>query len=188
MTPTVLALVLVVLLVSPGPTNALVALGGASRGFFGALPLIGAVLAGYLLVVTPLALVGRPLLAGHPGLSTMVHIAAAFWVLWLAIQLWVPSADAGQSVSVSAGQVFVTTVVNPKGLVIGLTLLPATTLPGLLPWLLLLCATVVLTSGLWIAVGAALGRATAGRVPPLLRRGVAGLLGFFALGLAGSVL
>ena len=188
MTPTVFTLSLLALLVSPGPTNTLIALGGAARGFARALPLIGAELSGYLLVITPLALFGRPLLEAHPGLSTAVRILAAAWVMGLAIRLWARPSLGGHAGLVTFRQVFVTTLLNPKGLVIGLALLPATTPLGLLPWLALFAVTVLVVATGWIAAGALLGRTTAGQVPPLLRRGAAGYLGFVAVGLAASVL
>jgi threonine/homoserine/homoserine lactone efflux protein len=188
MTLTVFALSLLALLVSPGPTNTLIALGGATRGFVRALPLIGAELSGYLLVITPLALFGRPLIEAHPGLSTAVRIAAAIWVMWLALRLWKRPGIGDAGGLVTFRQVFVTTLLNPKALVIGLALLPATTPLGLLPWLSLFAVTVMVVASGWIAAGALLGRATAGQAPPLLRRGAAGYLGFVAVGLATSVL
>jgi threonine/homoserine/homoserine lactone efflux protein len=188
MTPTLFLLSLLALLVSPGPTNTLIAIGGATRGFLRALPLIGAELSGYLLVITPLALAGRPWLEAHPDVATAVRVLAAVWVMFLAWRLWFPRlSDAGQGF-VTFRRVFVTTLLNPKGLVIGLVLLPATTLAGLWPWLALFAATVLVVASGWIAAGALLGRATAGQLPPLLRRGAAGYLGFVAVGLAASVL
>jgi threonine/homoserine/homoserine lactone efflux protein len=187
-TATVFLLTLTALLLSPGPTNTLIAIGGATRGFLRALPLIGAELGGYLLVITPLALAGRPLLEAHPELSTAVRVAAALWVMWLAFRLWVRPVEDGKAGPVTFRAVFVTTLLNPKGLVIGLALLPATTLGGLLPWLALFAATVLIVASGWIALGALLGRATAGRLPPLVRRGAAGYLGVVAVGLAASVL
>jgi threonine/homoserine/homoserine lactone efflux protein len=188
MTPTIFLLSLLALLLSPGPTNTLIAIGGATRGLVRALPLIGAELAGYLLVITPLALFGRPFLEAHPELSTAVRMAAAAWVMTLAIRLWAIPGAAGQVGLVTFGRVFVTTLLNPKGLVIGLALLPATTPLGLLPWLGGFAAMVLIVATGWIALGALLGRATAGQVPPMVRRGAAGYLGFVAVGLAASAL
>jgi threonine/homoserine/homoserine lactone efflux protein len=187
-TPTVFLVSLFALLLSPGPTNTLIAIGGATRGFLRALPLIGAEIAGYLLVITPLALAGRPLLEAHPDLSTAVRLAAAAWVMFLAFKLWQKPRDADQVGLVTFRRVFVTTLLNPKGLVIGLALLPATTPLGLLPWLGLFVLTVLVVASSWIAAGAVLGRATAGQLPPLVRRGAAGYLGFVAVGLAASAL
>jgi threonine/homoserine/homoserine lactone efflux protein len=179
---------LVALLLSPGPTNTLIAIGGATRGFWRALPLVWAAVAGYLAVIAPLALAGRPLLDAHPELATAVRILAAAWVMVLAVRLWSPSLQSGLAGFVTFRRVLVTTLLNPKALVIGLVLVPATTPLGLLPWLAGLAATIVAVAGLWLAGGALLGRATAGQLPPLLRRGTAGYLGFVAVGLAASAI
>jgi threonine/homoserine/homoserine lactone efflux protein len=179
---------LVALLLSPGPTNTLIAIGGATRGFLPALPLIGAEVAGYLAVITPLALVGRPLLDAHPELATGVRILAAAWVMVLALRLWSAPPQTGAQRLVTFQRVLVTTLLNPKALVIALVLLPATTPLGLLPWLAGFALTVVVVASLWVAAGALLGRATAGQLPPLLRRGAAGYLGFVAIGLVASAI
>jgi threonine/homoserine/homoserine lactone efflux protein len=179
-------LALLALLLSPGPTNTLIALGGATRGFRRALPLIGAELGGYLSVIVPLALVGRPWLDAHPGAALAVRIAAATWILYLAVRLWRQPAAGGAGL-VTFRRVFVTTVLNPKALVIALALLPATTPAGLVPWLALFTVSVLVVASIWIAAGALLGRATAGDLPPWVRRIAAGYLGLVATGLAASV-
>ncbi len=55
-------LAILLLLCTPGPTNTLMALGGYSRGWARALPLIGGELGGYLTVIVPVATLRRPLL------------------------------------------------------------------------------------------------------------------------------
>jgi len=187
LTPAAFLLALLALLLSPGPTNTLIALGGATRGFRRALPLIGAELAGYLAAVVPLALVGRPWLEAHPRLALAVRGAAALWILYLAVRLWRQPVAGGAGL-VTFRRVFVTTLLNPKALVIGLALLPATTPAGLLPWLVIFAASVAAVAAVWIAAGALLGRASAGGLPPLVRRVAAGYLGVVAAGLAASTL
>ena len=53
----------------------LMLLAGAERGLPGALRLIPAELAGYLVTVLPLALFGAAVLAGYPGLQVPVTLA-----------------------------------------------------------------------------------------------------------------
>lgn len=183
MTAAAFCLALLALLLSPGPTNTLLAIGGAERGLRAGLPLILAELSGYLLVVTPLALFGARFLAGHPGLALAVKLAAAGWVLFLAIRLWSPPAAAVDTRLATFRRVFLTTLLNPKGLVIGLAILPAVPFAALLPWLALFAIILVCVAALWIAGGAALGRSSAGRLPPLARRGASGYLGLVAIGL-----
>jgi threonine/homoserine/homoserine lactone efflux protein len=57
-----LALAILALLLTPGPTNSLMLLAGAERGLLRASRLIPAELMGYLTTVVPLALVGQSVL------------------------------------------------------------------------------------------------------------------------------
>ncbi|WP_374429712.1 hypothetical protein [Tabrizicola sp.] len=161
MSPAELAFAVLLLLLTPGPTNSLVLLAGAERGWVGAMRLIPAELAGYFLTVLPLTLVGAAVLADHDGLRTGVTLAAAAWVAVLAVKLWqMPSAAAcGQSVG--ARSLFVTTALNPKALIFGLVLLPSDDRLALN--LALFAGLVVGVAALWAAVGAVLHRGGAGQ-------------------------
>jgi threonine/homoserine/homoserine lactone efflux protein len=146
-----LTFAVLVLLLTPGPTNSLMLLAGAERGLAGALRLIPAELAGYLLTVVPLTLVEAALLADHHGLRAGVTLAAAVWVAVLAVKLWrVPvGADAGPAVD--AWALFVTTALNPKALIFGLVLLPS---PDRLAGnLALFAGLVALVAVLWAGIG-----------------------------------
>jgi len=154
MSPAELALALLLLLLTPGPTNSLVLLAGAERGWAGAMRLVPAELAGYLLTVIPLALVGAAYLADHRDLRAGVTLAAAVWVAVLAVKLWqVPPAVAGGR-SVGAKTLFVTTALNPKALIFGLVLLPSPDRLG--GNLMLFIALVVAVAALWAGAGAIL--------------------------------
>ncbi len=160
-----LTFAVLVLLLTPGPTNTLVLLAGAERGLVGALRLIPAELAGYLLTVLPLSLIGAALLQDHHALRTGLTLVAAAWVAVLAVKLWqLPDErEAGQSVG--AGALFVTTALNPKAPIFGLVLLPS---PDRLPQnLTLFVALVVAVAVLWAAIGATL-RAGGTRQPRAL--------------------
>ena len=80
------------LLLTPGPTNTLLTVGAAARGFRSSLPLLTGELAGYLVVVVPLATIAASLLEGRPALADALRLAAALWVLFLAVRLWRVSA------------------------------------------------------------------------------------------------
>ena len=152
MTTTELSLAVLALLLTPGPTNSLMLLAGAERGL-AALRLIPAELAGYLLTVVPLTLVGASVLAAWPNLKVLVALAAAVWVAVLAVRLWRLPKVAAQA-SVSARALFVTTALNPKALIFGLVLLPS---PDRLAGnLALFAASVVGVAALWAGLGAAL--------------------------------
>ena len=177
MTLAVFALATLALLVSPGPTNTLLFVSGADAGLRRSLRLIPAELVGYLAVIVPLALLGRPYLAAHPAVERGVAVSASLWVLYLAVSLWrAPRAQAPAAVTFR--RVLATTMMNPKALVIALVLLPED--GRLLRPLLLFAAMVVCVASGWIAAGAGVGRAVGARAPSLTRRAAAGYLLFVA--------
>jgi threonine/homoserine/homoserine lactone efflux protein len=153
MSTTELLLAILALLLTPGPTNTLLLLAGAERGLAAAARLIPAELAGYLASVLPLALAGQSVLAAWPGLRLAVALTAAVWVALLALRLWhLPVAQA--AAATGAGQVFLTTIMNPKALIFGLVLLPGPT--GLWLNLPLFAGLVIAAALFWAALGSGL--------------------------------
>lgn len=147
-----LALTLFALLLTPGPTNTLMGLAGMSAGFGRAKWLIGAELAAYLSVVVPLALLGKAALDRWPSLGPALALAAGLWVLWLAAKLWrLPKTTTAQTIS--ARTVFVTTLLNPKGLVIGLVLLPSAALNELPLRVAVTAGVIVAVALVWTGLG-----------------------------------
>ncbi len=148
-----LNLALLALLITPGPTNTLLALAGAQGGLRAGLRLLPVELLAYLCVVAPLALFGAPLLERLPMLRPILTVIAALWVGRLAFGLWHrPSAQSAAAQQVTAMQVAVTTLLNPKCLIFGLVLLPAG--PGTLPGQISFAAQVPLIAALWAGLGA----------------------------------
>lgn len=163
MSLTALFLALLGLLMTPGPTNTLLALAGAERGWRRGLLLIPLEVLAYLLVCLPLAFLGEAVLSAHPWLGPAIKAVAGAWVAVLAIRLWhLPKADGAQSVT--AARVFVTTLLNPKALIIGLVLLPGPDMPLRA---LLFVGLVAAVAAIWAAMGACL----AGRGDCPARRG-----------------
>jgi threonine/homoserine/homoserine lactone efflux protein len=151
-----LSLGILVLLLTPGPTNSLVMIAGVERGFRGAMRLIPAELAGYFLTVGPLALVGAAVLDAQEGVRSAVTLAAGLWVAVLAVKLWrVPEAVL-EGRSVGARELFVTTALNPKALIFGLVLLPSP--DRLAVNLTLFAGLIVVVAALWAVIGAVLRR------------------------------
>ncbi|MFD1913064.1 hypothetical protein [Halodurantibacterium flavum] len=177
------------LLLTPGPTNTLLAVAAASNGFRRALRLLPAELGAYLMVVVPVTLVAGPWLDARPAAMSAVTAAAGLWVAFLAVKLWrLPQASEGQGAAavVAFRDVFVTTLLNPKALVIGLALMPRGTPGALLPWFGTLAAAICSVAVLWLLLGATLSRGRG--LPPALRRGAAGYLGIVAIGLVARSL
>ena len=142
------------LLLTPGPTNTLMGLAGASTGFLRAMRLIPAELLGYVTAILPLAFVGHGLMAHYPLAGHAIKLAAAAWVMFLAIKLWGrgPLADAGGEVT--AWRICLTTMLNPKALIIGLVLLPPLAAPEFLSRLALFCLVAAGVAMIWGGAGA----------------------------------
>jgi threonine/homoserine/homoserine lactone efflux protein len=178
-----LTLALGALLLTPGPTNTLMAVAGAERGWRAGLALIPAELLAYLAITLPLAVAGAGLMAAVPGLKPAVTGAAALWVLVLAVRMWrVPKPEA--TVSVTPARVLVTTLLNPKALIIGLVLLPG---DPLAPRAALFAGLIICVAAAWLWLGARLARRGASQPPQpslTLRRGAAVWLAVLSAGLA----
>lgn len=176
------------LLSTPGPTNTLLTVGAATRGLRASLPLLLGELFGYLAVVVPLATVAASLLEGRPVLAVALRLAAAGWVLFLAIRLWRVSTvqkSEASSAPVTVGQVFLTTVLNPKAPIIGLVIMPHGSLGDIAPALGLFSLLVLAAGTGFLILGSLVGRAPV-LSPRLVYRVAAGCLVVFSLGLAGS--
>ncbi|TPP09494.1 hypothetical protein [Rhizobium glycinendophyticum] len=188
------ALAVLLLLLTPGPTNTLLAVAGAARGLKDALPLVGAELAGYLITISTLVFLAAPILAGQPMAALIVKLASTVWVLLLAIRLWSNPPTVDDPGAIGALGVFVTTFLNPKGLVIGLALMPPalTGIPGgfaaPLPYLALFSALVVLVALSWLTFGAKVLSSVAVANPLLIGRVAASFLVLFAASLAGRAI
>lgn len=169
MTMPELALALMVLLLTPGPTNTLMLLAGTERGLARALALIPVELAAYLAVITPLALLSHLLSDQLATIRPVVAIAAGLWVAWLAVQMWRAAPETEAAETVTAGSLAITTLLNPKGLIMGLVLIPA---GGATPAAFgLLVACIALVAAFWAFLGCCLpGREDGAGFPPLLRR------------------
>jgi threonine/homoserine/homoserine lactone efflux protein len=102
----------------------------------------------------------------------VVAVLAGVWVLRLAWVMWqVPSVTSGARV-VTAGRLFVTTLLNPKAVIMGVALLPAATEET--PRLAILSGLIVAIAAVWALAGCTLpGAAGGGGLPPLLRRAIA---------------
>lgn len=162
MTHLELTLALLALLLTPGPTNTLVLVAGSEGGWARVARLIPVELAAYLAVILPLALLSERLAGPMAAARPVVAVAAGLWVLYLAVRLWRPDEAMAETGTVTARRLALTTALNPKGLVMGVVLLPAAgaTATGFA----LLAACIVVVAMLWGGMGVVLPRA--GRAAP----------------------
>ncbi|RMC38259.1 hypothetical protein [Paracoccus siganidrum] len=175
------------LLLAPGPTNTLMGLAGAQRGLGRVARLLPAELLGYLTTILPLVFLGGALLAEWPVAAVLLKIAAAIWVMVLAVRLWGLRRDDGAGGEVGAGKVWLTTVLNPKALIFGLVLLPGPEEAQFLPRLGLFLMMVVAVALVWGAAGA-MSRMGGGRRLHLVQRGASLWLALVSITLIAGVI
>ena len=141
------------LLLAPGPTNTLMGVAGAQAGTGRVIRLIPAELLGYLTAILPLAWLGAGLPERWPVAAILLKLAAAAWVMILAVRLWGPPGGGADAGAVGARRIYVTTLLNPKALIFGLVLLPAPGEAQFLPKLGLFCLMVAGVALVWGTAG-----------------------------------
>ena len=149
------------ILASPGPTNALLTASAAMVGIRRSLPLMSAEIAGYFVTIGILLGISRPLIDASPLLGLALRAALIVYLIWLAWRLW-DSDDADEGAkggAVTWRRVFVTTLLNPKGLIFAFGVFP--TLDGLesvvIYFATFALTTLVVAAG-WMTFGASIGR------------------------------
>lgn len=144
------------LLAVPGPTNTLLATAGATEGAGRAYRLLPGEIGGYLISIGVLTQVLAPVVSGLALASPILKGFAAVYLAWLAIRLWrdpATATDADGSRTIRLRDVFVTTLLNPKGLIFSFVIFPAGTIVDLIPYLTLFSALVVACGGAWVLLG-----------------------------------
>jgi threonine/homoserine/homoserine lactone efflux protein len=189
-----LAVGIVAVLITPGPTNTLLASAGLRQGVRRSLPLIAAELAGYLVAIS---VWGRFLAqAAHalPWLPALLRVAAGTYIAWLAVDMWRAAVALPDSTEKASGtlRLFIATLLNPKALLFAGTIFPAAAFvlwPAYLLSMLIFACLLAPIALAWIAFGAALGSGKLGWLDPAkIQRGASVVLGVFSLTLAWSAL
>ena len=177
------AIAVALLLFAPGPTNAVMATAGAAADRRGVLPLLAAELLAYVLAVSVSRIVLLPLIAAYPVVSTVVKLVVAIYLVAAGWRLWRSHAVEGTTL-VGWRQVFATTALNPKGLLLAIGIFPQD--DRLLAGCFAIFSVLVVVSGLtWFFAGRGLSR-LAGRRAHLLPRLGAGVLFGFAAYMVGT--
>jgi threonine/homoserine/homoserine lactone efflux protein len=174
------------LLATPGPTNTLMAASGAQQGFRRSLPLLFGELCGYFIAITVWIEVVGAIAIQQPWVAVLAKLVAVAFLLWSAWKLWKgagrPQMD---TAGITLNRVFLTTLLNPKGLIFAFAVFPPTSFAGRLPYLGVFAALVVATAIGWIALGAMAARGSAGLLTgPRVERATALALLLFAVALA----
>ena len=171
------------ILAAPGPTNALLAMSGASARMSRAWPLVAAVVAAYLISTGVLVAASAPLIASFPPVTLGLRAILIVYLLWLAWCLWrLDQAETEVAAPVTWRHLFVTTLLNPKGPIIAFGVFPP--LAGVTDVLVHFggfAAIIIVVAFGWMTFGASLARLVERRDrPPLMPRITAIVLIFFA--------
>lgn len=177
------------LLLAPGPTNTLMGISGAQHGMARVVRLLPSELAGYLTAILPLSFIGARLVEQSPAFALALKVMAAIWIMILAVKLWRAGTDADRGAEISAGRVYVTTLLNPKALVFALVLLPTPHDAEFAARLGLFCLMVTGVALVWGGLGMLTRRPgdSAARLL-ILQRVASAWLAFVSLSLAVSVM
>jgi threonine/homoserine/homoserine lactone efflux protein len=123
---TFFVLALAAIFAVPGPTNAMLLVSGAQRGFVRALPVVGATLSAYIPSVALQYFFGSALIAELTAAAQFIKLALAAYLLVIAWQTW--KFEMERSVSgvglVKARQLFFVTAINPKTVIIAFAIFP----------------------------------------------------------------
>ena len=120
-----IGLVLTILL-TPGPTNTLLASSGIQVGLRKSIQLIPAEAFGYLFAISFWGILIGKISAHLPVLPHILKLFSAAYILYLAIKLW-RTAEVSQNlnqVSIRARELFLATLLNPKALLFASAIFP----------------------------------------------------------------
>ena len=116
------------ILLTPGPTNTLLASSGIQIGVRKSLRLIPAEAIGYLIAITVWGVIIGSVSTQFPMLPTLLKLLSAFYIIFLAIKLW-KTADIEASFNlptIRARELFCATLLNPKALLFASAVFPST--------------------------------------------------------------
>ena len=118
----------ITILLTPGPTNTLLASSGIQVGVRKSLRLIPAESCGYLIAITVWGMVIGTVSAKWSILPTLLKLLSALYIIFLAIKLW-KTADIEASYNqptIRARELFCATLLNPKALLFASAIFPST--------------------------------------------------------------
>ncbi|WP_370680627.1 LysE family translocator [Comamonas sp. GB3 AK4-5] len=154
--------VIATILLTPGPTNTLLAAAGIRSGLRSSWQLIPAECLGYLIATTIWGALLQVVVTESPWLVQLIQLASGLYIGKLGWELWVyASLQPGNSQVPAIGrrQLLVATLLNPKAVIFALALFPAQTWMSASNYACVMGGFSLLVVGigtLWIAFGAVL--------------------------------
>lgn len=167
----------------PGPTNTLLATSGALVGWRRSLPFAVAAIAGYLIAIAILNIVMASALVAYPWIKTALRLTICTYLGIVALELWRRSdALKGAPSAIGFQRVFVTTLLNPKAIVVAFGIIPFSQ-PNAIVFVVAFTGFIVIAAVCWIFVGVLV----AGVVPTQGSRIVSRLSAVVLVGFAGLI-
>lgn len=185
---------IITILLTPGPTNTLLASSGIQAGIKRSLKLIPAEVIGYFIAITTWGFLLESVSHFVPWLPPLIKLLSATFIIYLAIKLWITSTkdlDLNQPL-ITSKALFVATLLNPKALLFASAIFPHTAWINFHEYLVHMgtfLALITPIAFLWIAFGSIL---ISNKISWLnqrnLQRSAAFVLTFFAMPLAYSAI
>lgn len=153
--------VIATILLTPGPTNTLLASSGIQAGIKKSIRLVPSEVFGYLISITLWGILLQSVSQYLPWLPSVLKLLSASYIIFLALKLWKTST---QKVSldqstITAKALFCATLLNPKALLFASTVFPQTAWSNLSIYLVHMSVFLLLITPiafLWIVFGSAL--------------------------------
>jgi len=151
----------VTILLTPGPTNTLLASSGIQVGVRQSLRLIPAESMGYLISITTWGMIIGTVSIQFPIIPTFLKLLSALYIIFLAIKLW-KTADIEASYNqptIRARELFCATLLNPKALLFASAIFPSTawlTMQSYLLYIGLFLLLIVPIALFWTFIGSIL--------------------------------
>jgi threonine/homoserine/homoserine lactone efflux protein len=146
----------ILILLTPGPTNTMLATCGATLRLRQAALMPFAEAAGYIFAISvffEMAAVAH----GNPWALAAIKLIAAAWLTYSAVKLWrMPFEALGASARRAFVRVFVTTILNPKAMLVGTLFIPAQPFAGAFAWIGTYAFLSVSAGFGWVLLGALL--------------------------------
>lgn len=178
------------ILLTPGPTNTLLALAGLNQGRLKATRLVAFELMGYTLNISAWGFFLAVAQDQFPWVGTAVRAASCVFLAYIAVKMWRSSNPIQTSgpADVTPRMLFLATLLNTKGLVFASVVFPGRAFDEwhvYLGHIVTFSFLVVPIGCLWVVLGAGLARGSvAGLSPFRLRRLGAVTIGAFSVSLA----
>lgn len=142
------------LLIVPGPTNTLLFTSGATFGVSKSCFLLVGELLGYVTTILLLREFVLPLSGTHPKETLFfLKFISGFYLLVMSYCLWKSKGSSNELVgTITVQRVFITTMLNPKCIVIALGI-PTGQNESIISYVVFLCALISTVGFLWICAG-----------------------------------